>query len=146
MSPFFTRGRVESYLAEMARTTDTAISCWRVGQTLDLHRQLMDITVRISAHTLLGLDLDADEEMVRIGAESLRLVLSPWVLLAPWDLPGLPYRRFVDSVAFFNKRLREVIEDRRKSLDPRADILSQLIHARDSEGGLSDSEVVGMRA
>jgi cytochrome P450 len=111
--------------------------------TLDVHREMMDLTVRISARTLLGLDLDADQDIVRAGAESLRLVLSPWALLAPWDLPGLPYRRFLDAVRFFNTRMKGIIAERRKRSTGFRDVLSDLIGAHDGEGQLSDAEVVG---
>lgn len=143
MSPFFTRSRVESYHEEMVRATQAVIGRWRPGAALDLHREMMDLTVRISARALLGLDMDADQDIVRAGAESLRLVLSPWALIAPWDLPGLPYRRFLNAVHFFNKRLKEVIEGRRLAQPWQRDVLTELIHARDEEGQLSDAEVVG---
>lgn len=143
MSPFFTRSSVESYLEEMQRATAAMLGRWRPGQTLDAHREMMDLTVRISARTLLGLDIDADQEIVRAGAESLRMVLSPWVLLAPWDLPGFPYRRFVEAVRAFNTRLKEIIEARRRAPSGSLDVLTQLIEARDEMGCLSDAEVVG---
>jgi cytochrome P450 len=143
LSPFFTRSRVESYHEEMVRATGAVLGRWQPGAALDLHREMMDLTVRISARALLGLDMDADQDIVRAGAESLRLVLSPWALIAPWDLPGLPYRRFVNAVQFFNKRLKEVIEGRRRAQPWQRDVLTELIHARDDEGQLSDAEVVG---
>jgi cytochrome P450 len=87
--------------------------------------------------------MDADQDIVRAGAESLRLVLSPWALLAPWDKPGLPYRRFVNAVQSFNTRLKQVIEERRRAPTGERDVLTELIHARDDEGQLSDAEVVG---
>lgn len=143
MSPFFTRSRVESYAEEMQKSAAGMLSRWRPGQTLDVHREMMDLTVRISARTLLGLDLDADQDIVRAGAESLRLVLSPWALLAPWDLPGLPYRRFVNAVQFFNRRMKTIIEERRRKPSDLPDVLTQLIEAHDDEGALSDSQVIG---
>lgn len=143
MSPFFTRSRVETYYEEMQKATRAMLTRWRPRQTLDVHREMMNLTVGISARTLLGLDMDADQEIVRAGAESLRLVLAPSVLLAPWDLPGLPYRRFVDAVSRFNSRMREIIDARRKVHSGQADVLTQLIDARDEQGNLSDAEVVG---
>jgi cytochrome P450 len=116
---------------------------WRPGQPVDAHREIMDLTVRISARTLLGIDIDSDQEITRAAAESLRLVLSPAVLLAPWDLPGLPYRRFVDAVGDFNTRMKAIIDQRRRSPTGLRDVLSELIDARDEEGQLSDSQVVG---
>ena len=143
ISPFFTRSRIETYHEEMVRATRVVIGRWRPDSAIDAHREMMDLTVRISARTLLGLDMDADQDIVRAGAESLRLVLSPWALLAPWDLPGFPYRRFLDAVRLFNKRMRQVIEERRGAPDGYRDVLTELIHARDDEGQLSDAEVVG---
>jgi cytochrome P450 len=143
MSPFFSRSRVESYFDEMLRAGSSMLERWHPDQPIDLHREMMDLTVRISARTLLGIDMDADQDIVRAGAESLRLVLSPGALLAPWDLPGLPYRRFVESVAFFNARMKGIIEERRRRPTGLRDVLTELIEARDEEGQLTDAEVVG---
>ena len=143
LSPFFNRSRIETYTGEMQKATAAMLSRWKPDQPIDLHREMMDLTVRISAKSLLGLDVDVDKAIVRAGAQSLRLVLSPWVLLAPWDLPGLPYRRFVESVQFFNRQMRGIVEERRRAPSAFRDVLSQLIAARDEDGGLSDAEVVG---
>jgi len=143
LSPFFTRSRVETYFDEMVRATDAHITRWQPGAAIDAHREMMDLTVRISARTLLGIDAGVDQAVVRAGAESLALVLSPAVLLAPWDLPGLPYRRFINAVRYFNRRMREMIEERRASPSDFRDVLTELIHARDEDGRLSDAEVVG---
>src|SRR5262249_52396068 len=129
MAPFFTRTRVETYFEEMRRETSSMLRRWTPDQKLDVHREMMNLTVRISARTLLGIDIDTDENLFKAGAESLRLVLSPTVLLAPWDLPGLPYRRFVNAVQAFNSAIRRTIEARRRSSSELSDVLSQLIEA-----------------
>jgi cytochrome P450 len=143
MSPFFTRSRVESYLGQMQQAADEMITRWRPGRTLDMHRELMDLTVRISARTLLGLDMDSHQPIVRAGAESLRLVLSPWALLLPFYVPGLPYWRLVESLRSFNSQMRSLIEQRRSAGAGLPDVLTQLVQASDEEGSLSDAEVVG---
>jgi len=143
LAPFFARSQVEGYLDEMLRAGDTMLRRWRPDQPIDVHREIMDLTVRISARTLLGIDIDSDQDLTRAAAESLRLVLSPAVLLAPWDLPGLPYRRFVDAVSAFNAHMKAIIDQRRRSLTGFRDVLSELIGARDEEGQLSDAQVVG---
>lgn len=143
ISPFFTRSRVEGYLGEIVRISQRVLARWQPDMALDTHREMMDLTVRVSARTLLGLDMDADQDIVRAGAQSLRLVLSPWVLLAPWDLPGLPYRRFVESVHLFSSRMQRIIEERRQAPTRQPDVLTELIGARDDSGSLSDAEVIG---
>jgi cytochrome P450 len=142
IAEFLTRSRVEGYRDEMVAETERQLKEWREGKVIDVHAEMLSLTVRISAKTLLGLDLGADWGIVRAGAESLRLVLSPRVLLAPWDLPGLPYRRFVETVGEFNRRIREKIEERRVS-GGGCDVLSALVRACDEDRLLSEAEVVG---
>ncbi|HVN39482.1 MAG TPA: cytochrome P450 [Myxococcota bacterium] len=143
LSPFFNRSHIETYAEAMQRATAAMLNRWKPGQLVDVHREMMDLTLRNSAKTLLGLDVNVDHDIVRAGAESLRLVLSPWVLLAPWDLPGFPYRRFLEAVRFFNQRMRSIIDERRRTPDASNDVLTKLISARDEAGALSDAEVVG---
>jgi cytochrome P450 len=143
LSPFFNRSHIETYAEGMQTATATMLNRWTPGQVVDIHREMMDLTLRNSAKALLGLDVSVDHDIVRAGAESLKLVLSPWVLLAPWDLPGLPYRRFLESVRFFNERMKSIIEERRRNPDGLNDVLTKLISARDETGTLSDAEVVG---
>jgi len=143
LSSFFNRSHIENYAVGMQTAIAAMLGRWQPGQLIDVHREMMDLTLRNSTKALLGLDVGVDHDIVRAGAESLRLVLSPWVLLAPWDLPGLPYRRFLESVRFFNHRMKSIIEARRRTPSASRDVLTQLISARDEEGGLSDAEVVG---
>lgn len=142
IAQFLTRSKVEGYLGEILAATRSQVSNWRPGAYIDMHLEMMDLTVKIAAKTLLGLDIDVEQEIFRSGAESLRLVLSPSVLLVPWDLPGLPYRRFLNAVATFNSKIRQVVEERRGSAR-RPDVLSALIGASDEVGSLSATEVVG---
>jgi cytochrome P450 len=74
------------------------------------------------------------------------LVASPLTQLAPFDLPGLPYRRFVDLVTTWDTQMREIIANKRSSLvTDHPDVLSTLITARDEESGasLTEDELVG---
>jgi cytochrome P450 len=81
-----------------------------------------------------------------IGRElqgSIRALLSPGVALLPYDLPGLPYRRFLDGVVRTDDTLRAMIA--RKRAQPGGDdVLSALVEARDTEGSaLSEDELIG---
>jgi len=143
LSPFFNRSHIESYAEGMQRATAAVLNRWKPGCLVDVHREMMDLTLRNSAKALLGLDVNVDHEIVRAGAESLRLVLSPWVLLAPVDLPGLPYRRFLKAVRLFNQLIKTRIDQRRRTPDSSNDVLTKLVSASDEAGTLSDAELVG---
>lgn len=142
IAQFLSRKCVEGYFEEIVRSARRQIRAWGKDQEIDLHREMMDVTVRVSANALLGIDIDSCPGIVRAGAESLRLVLSPAVLLAPWDLPGLPYRRFVDAVQTFNEGMRALVEERRRS-GLGSDVLSALLRSLGATGELSESEVIG---
>lgn len=142
VSEFLSTASVRRHFNEMVGETACVLDRWRTDEQVDVHSELMDVTVRISARALLGLDIHAGQEIVSAGAESLRLVLSPAVLIAPWDLPGLPYRRFLEAVSRFNALLRRIVAERRlEGLG--TDVLSALIRSCDEDGDLTESEVIG---
>lgn len=142
VAEFLSTARVRRYFRDMVGETAWMLDRWRAGETIDVHKELMDVTVRVSARALLGLGIDAGQEIVRAGAESLRLVLSPRVLIAPWDVPGLPYRRFLEAVRRFNSLLRALVAERRRE-GLGGDVLSALIRSCDEDGGLTEAEVIG---
>jgi cytochrome P450 len=64
--------------------------------------------------------------------------------VAPFDLPGTPYRRWLDLTHAIDTRMVEVIRQKRKAPGTGRDMLSMLIEARDEDGGtLSEDDLIG---
>ena len=147
--PAFHRDRVAGYRDDIVALTNGMFDHWNPGETLELHEEFLGLTARIATTVLFGgSDPDGrDEEGPERTAERIwELVASPVTQLAPYDLPGLPYRRFVELVATWDRQMRAIIGRRRSSAAVgRAEVLSSLISATDEKGGaaLTEDELVG---
>lgn len=134
--PAFHPNRVGPYGAVMAEVANRATAAWNDGQRVDLHDEMMKVTLRIVAKTLF--DADVEEEVDAIGKAMdisvgmFTRTMTPWgPLLNRLPLPGnFRFRRA-------RRRLFETIDrfirEHRESGD-RGDLLSVLIRARDPEG------------
>jgi len=146
MMPAFNRKRVESYRDEMVHVADDELSRWRVGETIDVSTAMSDIAKRIATKTLFGEDVGpgggGTGQMIQ---QSLRLMTHPLTRLLPYDVAGMPYRRFLNLVHAIEKQIRGIVERRRAAGAEGHDVLSALIAARDDETGaaLDEDELLG---
>ncbi|HWE01375.1 MAG TPA: cytochrome P450 [Tepidisphaeraceae bacterium] len=134
--PAFHPNRVATYGAMMAHIANRAADEWRDGQPMDLHAEMMKVTLRIVAKTLFDADVESDLEGIgRAMDVTVRMftrTMTPW---GPWlnrlPLPG--NFRFKRSRQRLFDTIDRFIREHRESGD-RGDLLSVLIRARDTEG------------
>src|SRR5882724_9016565 len=115
LMPAFHRSRIESYRDEMVAVTEDLLSEYRPGSTRDIRPDMMRVTLRIATATLFGADFG--ELGLRIGhdLESWGATLRGANIL-PFDLPGTPYRRWLDLSCAIDTRMTEVIRQKRQAL------------------------------
>ena len=138
--PAFHRQRVGGFAATMVRAAEnaTALLESRRGQEVDIHQEMMRLTLRIVGETLLGYDAtDAADE---VGAAlSFLLPLanerSSRIVDLPPILPTRENLKFRRALATLDAVVRRMIAERRKNPGDRGDLLSMLIVARDAETG-----------
>ncbi len=142
LMPAFHRSRIESYRAEMVATTEGLLEKYRPGTIRDIRPDMMEVTLRIATSTLFGTDLG--RRGLRIGHD-----LEAWGVLFrgaamfPFDLPGTPYRRWLDLSQAIDAAILQLIAGRRSDTGGR-DMLSMLLEARDEAGArLTEDELVG---
>jgi cytochrome P450 len=146
LMPAFHKQRLEVYAQEMGRITESFLRDWKVGMQRDIAADMQLLTMRIATKTLFGEDVG--NEGVGTGTllrDSLRLS-AHWLTAAlPWDLPGFPYRRFLNGVAVYEREMRGIIQRKRASGHDGNDVLSMLLQAQDADSGarLSEDEVLG---
>jgi len=143
LMPAFHRSRIESYRDEMVRATEALLAKYQPGTVRDVRPDMMEVTLRIATSTLFGEDLG--ERGLRIGREVEEWgVVFRSAAIFPFDLPGSPYRRWLDLAHAVDRGIHEVIREKRAQGGAGKDMLSMLIEARD-EGGmsLSEDELVG---
>jgi cytochrome P450 len=147
MQPSFHRQQIAAYAATMVEYAARMRAGWKDGETLEVSREMMRLTLAIASKTFF--DADVDSEADEIG-DAFTEAISLFHFLA------LPYSRFLEKLPlpvmrrFQNARERldatiyRMIEERRRSDSERSDLLSLLIRARDEEGdgkGMTDEQL-----
>jgi len=150
LQPVFHHQRIDRYGHVMSRYAARAAERWHDGQELDLHEELMGLTLAIVGKTLFGTDVEEAE--ARRVADSLRIMLDMYDrFLMPFAgylerLPLPANRRFWQAKASLDEVVFGLIRDRRASGDG-GDLLSMLLAARDgddgreTEGAMSDRQI-----
>jgi cytochrome P450 len=129
----------------MAAIVDDELGQWRPGTVRDLRDDMTFLTLRIVARCLVG-ETVTDRGEGSIGAliqRTLRLGLKPTVFLLPVDVPGLPYRRFLDAVENTDRAVRKAIASKRAGELQGHDMLAMLLQARCEDGArLTEDHVI----
>jgi cytochrome P450 len=152
--PPFHAKRVAGYAATFVERTSHAVRQWKDGQVLDVHEEMMHITLEIVGKTLFGADVA--DTAVEVG-HSLEAVLARSLDLSRRVVPlmdSLPLpknRRFARAIARLNEIVFKMIADRRRELassssaaaqPPREDLLAMLMQAKDDDGtSMSDTQL-----
>ncbi|MDS0297672.1 cytochrome P450 [Halogeometricum sp. S1BR25-6] len=142
VQPSFHPDRIEVYAEMMTDLTEEAIAGWADGQTRAIHDDMMELTLRIVARALFGVDIGRYVDDIE-GAinDFLPATTSLPNLLLPDEVP-LPSRR---KMARARETLDDVVDDiiRRKRRDPgEHDVVSMLLDARDDDGNpLSEEQI-----
>ena len=146
LMPAFHKKRIEAYCDDMVSITHSELDRWPIDHQLDLAVALRLLTMRVATKTLFGKDIgEHGSEAGQLLQEALAVLASPLTTLLPFDLPGLPYRHFMDLIGRFDEQMRAIIAQKRASGLDEGDVLSMLLRARDEESGLqlSEDEVLG---
>ena len=136
--PAFHRQRIAAFAATMVRAATSCADALerRRGSTVDLHQEMMRLTLRIVGETLLGHDPSGEVEQVGTSVSYLlrsanerasRLILVPPVLPIGAD------RRVRRERALLDRIVSRIIADRRRQ--PGGDLISMLMQSRDPDTG-----------
>jgi cytochrome P450 len=152
LQPAFNRESVLQLIPGMAAVTTTFVRQHLAAdpaQPVDLVLEMRCLALRIVSTTLFGSDILADDPGLPAHAivsafrtsfdHVSRPMRSPF--LAPSWLPTPANRRFARARKVLDRAVLKLIEARRQSATPPADLLSLLLAAQNhGEGGLSDQQ------
>lgn len=136
-SPAFHRERVASYANVMVDFTSRLTSNWQNGEALDVHRDMMRLTLEIVVRCLFSSDVSNDVD--EVGA-TLKELVKPFVSQATlgWILNNrlpTPYHfRFHALAKKIDRVVYRLITERRATGKDEGDLLSMLLAARDEDG------------
>jgi cytochrome P450 len=140
VQPAFHRQRIGVYAREMVNRAWITADRWRDGQTVDMDREMMALTLAIVARTLFDADVDAEaDEIGGALTEVLRLFQTVFIPGMQWfDHLPLPHtRRFARARGRLDATIYRVIKERRAERargEERGDLLSMMLAAQDAEG------------
>jgi cytochrome P450 len=143
--PAFHRERMASYGQTMSAFTEGMLTTWKDGDVRDVHQEMMQLTMRIVAKVLFGVEVKADTERVAAALNALmrhtsggRMILPPVVRHVP--IPTMI--RVKRAVRELDGIVNRIIRERRASGQDTGDLLSMLIAARDEDGsGMTDRQL-----
>jgi cytochrome P450 len=144
--PAFHRQRLGGFVRLMARDTGSMLARWATleSREIDVHEEMLRLTLRIVARTLFSTDVEQDAPA--IGA-ALTLALR-WantfvesVLPTPVWVPTPENLRFKRAKKTLDELVLRIIEDRRQTAGRHEDLLAMLMDARDEEAQAVMSDV-----
>ena len=145
--PAFHRDRIARYAEVMVERAAVMRDQWRDGQTVDIHHEMMRLTLSVVAKTLFDAEVEGEEDEIGRALTSL-IDLFP-LLMNPFstylrNLPVPSTLRFRKAIARLDRTIYGIIDERRASGEDRGDLLSMLLLAQDEEGdggGMSDRQL-----
>jgi cytochrome P450 len=146
LAPLFTPRRMSGYVSAMTEEADRIAARWRTAETVDLHAEMTEYTLRVVARVLFGASVDDAIPVIRGNfpwlADFIRdRGMSPVRLPRSWPTPRS--RRATRAQQDLWEVVDSIIEQRRAAAETGTDMVSLLLAARDPETGdrLSDQEV-----
>ena len=146
MMPAFHHQRLGSYADDMVAITADELNKLEVGQVQNLSATMQQVTLRIAAKSLFGEDIGPEGASTgEILHAALDIQGSLAMKFLRYDLPGLPWRRYLNIVAAYEQAMKALLDAKRARGCDEADVLSMLMQVQDEETQekLSEEELLG---
>jgi cytochrome P450 len=137
VQPAFHRDRVAGYGRSMVEYAARAADRWRDGADLDMHDEMMKLTLAIVAKTLFSADVESEANDIGEALTTTFAAFNVGVLPFSEILERLPLpymKRFNAARARLDATIYRIIDERRASGEDNGDLLSMLLLAQDTEG------------
>ena len=142
--PAFHRERVSSYANIMTSYAQQMLAQWQEGETLDIHQEMMRLTLQIVVRALFKVEAEETAEI----SSALNLIMSNTTgirILLPPIARYLPTPRMISfrrAVARMDNTVYSIIAQHRANKVDSGDLLSMLMAARDEDGSrMSDQQL-----
>jgi len=146
IQPAFHRQRIAEYARSMVEFGEKMSNEWSDGQTRDIDREMMRLTLQIVGKTLFSADVENEAD--EVGTAMTTIVQLFNFLLLPFsdwlrNLPLPQSKRFRHAKDTLDKIIYGMITERRKTGEDKGDLLSMLLAARDEDDGspMTDEQI-----
>ena len=145
LMPAMQKSAVESYQPALVGLVRDRLAKWVPGGTIDLYREMKDLSLEVTGRILFGLDsFGTARDVARVfqgWVEDYSAVLFAHLL--PCDTPPDAYDRLLSVGEQLDGMFRRLAAERRAALAPgQHDMLAGLLRAVDA-GAFTDDELIG---
>ena len=146
ISPAFHRDRIAGYADTMVAFAERRRDAWRDGAAIDVHAEMMSLTLGIAGETLFGAHVEHEAADIAAALETAMSMFRRMTMPFSELLDRLPLpanRRFAAARERLDATVQRMIAERRASGVDRGDVLSMLLLAQDeSDGtGMTDDQI-----
>jgi cytochrome P450 len=140
--PAFHRDRIASCASVMTNYAEQMLSLWQDGAVIDVHQEMMRLTLRIVVRALFNVEAEETEEISGSLNVMMRNSIGARLLLPPFfrQLPVPRMFEFRRAVSTLNNTVYRIIDVRRRNERDSGDLLSVLMEARDEDGSHMDEK------
>lgn len=144
VQPAFHRARLGAYAEVMVRYADELTRWWTDGATVDVHAEMMRLTLAIAARTLFDADIETEArdvaEVINLSLRLFRFATLPFG--EHIERIPLPIVRHMQRArARMDEFIYAMIRRRRESDADHGDLLSMLLVASEDGEGMSDRQI-----
>jgi cytochrome P450 len=143
--PYFHKKFITRYHEVCVDVTERRIAGWQAGMEVNLRAEMEQLAMWLATEPVLGLDPQKEGETIGRQLErTMKLVMNPFVLMFPYDIPGIPFNNLMKNADEMERVVRRVIARKKEAGLTGHDILSIMIkmHEEDPER-LSERELIG---
>ena len=145
VQPAFHAVRIRKYVDTMAAYTREMVSGWAEGEVLPINSAFNQLTMRIIAKTMYGVDLASQTaelgRLMQIILGVMEEQLGQMVIWPMW-VPTAQNRRQGQAMQEVRALLSQIVQERRASGRDEGDLLSMLLMARDEAGEPMEDELL----
>jgi cytochrome P450 len=143
IQPAFHHQRIARYADVMVEYTAQMLDRWQDGAQLDIHHEMMALTMAIVAKTLFDADVSASTDSlghaISFVIEDATRSMTRLLRFPLWIPTPLNQKR-KRNAALIEQTVMGMIEERRRSGEDKGDVLSMLLLAQDEDSGVSMSD------
>jgi cytochrome P450 len=112
---------------------------------VNLRLEMEQLAMWLATEPVLGLDPQKEGDAIGRQLErTMKLVMNPFVLMLPYNLPGIPFHRLMKNAEEMERVVRRVIARKKEAGLTGHDILSIMIQMHEEDPlRLSESELIG---
>lgn len=143
--PYFHKKFITRYYEACIEITERKMAPWKAGIEVDMRAEMEQLAMWLATEPVLGLDPQNEGEAIGRQLErTMKLVMNPFVLMLPYNIPGFPFHTLMKDADEMEQVVRKVIARKREQGLTGNDILSIMIQMHDQDPEqMTERELIG---